>query len=131
MKEGSGSDEGPASVATGPAPSGQGSAPTPAETGEPGRRAPAGAPRDGTKQALVLSLLSRPEGATLDDLLSATGWLPHTTRAALTGLRHKGHEFVRSKTAAGETVYRTADRAEAAGEGRQDRQPAAAQEAAA
>jgi hypothetical protein len=42
--------------------------------------APAKGPREGSKKALVLSLLSRPEGATIDDLLSATGWLPHTTR---------------------------------------------------
>jgi hypothetical protein len=64
-------------------------------------------PREGTKKALVLSLLSRPQGATIEDLLSATGWLPHTTRAALTGLRKEGHEFMKSKNADGETVYRT------------------------
>jgi hypothetical protein len=39
----------------------------------------------------VLDLLRRPEGATLDDLVAATSWLPHTTRAALTGLKKKGH----------------------------------------
>ena len=55
----------------------------------------------------MLSLLSRPQGATIDDLLSATGWLPHTTRAALTGLRKEGYEFAKSKNAEGETVYRT------------------------
>jgi Protein of unknown function (DUF3489) len=64
-------------------------------------------PREGTKKALVLSLLSRPEGATIDDLLSATKWLPHTTRAALTGLRKEGYEFVKGKNEDGETVYRT------------------------
>src|SRR4051812_19315384 len=64
-------------------------------------------PREGTKKALVLSLLSRPEGATIDDLLSATKWLPHTTRAALTGLRKEGYEFLKSKNEEGETVYRT------------------------
>src|SRR5215207_7717836 len=64
-------------------------------------------PREGSKKALVLSLLSRPQGATIDDLLSATGWLPHTTRAALTGLRKQGYEFAKSKNAKGETVYRT------------------------
>jgi hypothetical protein len=64
-------------------------------------------PREGTKKALVLSLLSRPEGATIDDLLSATKWLPHTTRAALTGLRKEGYEFLKSKNEDGETVYRT------------------------
>ena len=76
-------------------------------------------PREGTKKALVLSLLSRPEGATIDDLLSATSWLPHTTRAALTGLRKEGYEFAKSKNANGETVYRTEkhERARGAKEG--------------
>lgn len=62
-------------------------------------------PRSGSKQALVISLLGRPAGATLDDLIKATGWLPHTTRAALTGLRHKGHAIERHKSDAGRTVY--------------------------
>ena len=48
------------------------------------------APRS-TKQALILGLLQRPEGASLADLVAATGWLPHTTRAALTRLRQAGH----------------------------------------
>jgi hypothetical protein len=39
----------------------------------------------------VLDLLRREQGATLAELVYATGWLPHTTRAALTGLRKKGH----------------------------------------
>lgn len=39
----------------------------------------------------VLDLLGREQGATLCELVDATGWLPHTTRAALTGLRKKGH----------------------------------------
>ncbi|WP_097092264.1 DUF3489 domain-containing protein [Novosphingobium sp. Chol11] len=44
-----------------------------------------------TKSALVLEMLRREAGATLSELASATNWLPHTTRAALTGLRKKGH----------------------------------------
>jgi len=35
-------------------------------------------------------LLQRDCGATLDELVASTGWLPHTTRAALTGLRKRG-----------------------------------------
>ena len=62
-------------------------------------------PRAGSKQALLVQLLSRPEGASLDDLLSATGWLPHTTRAALTGLRQRGFEIARSDEEGG-SVYR-------------------------
>ena len=52
--------------------------------------APSQQPRSGSKQALVVGLLSRPEGSKLQDLIAATGWLPHTTRAALTGLRKRG-----------------------------------------
>jgi hypothetical protein len=50
-----------------------------------------------TKIGLVLDLLRRDEGATLSELVAATGWLPHTTRAALTGLRKKGHGIDRGK----------------------------------
>lgn len=44
-----------------------------------------------SKIATVLDLLRRPDGATLAEMVEATGWLPHSTRAALTGLRKKGH----------------------------------------
>ena len=50
-----------------------------------------------TKASMVLALLRRDEGATLEELVSATGWLPHTTRAALTGIRKKGHEIEKAK----------------------------------
>lgn len=50
-----------------------------------------------TKAALVLTLLQRGDGATLDELVSATGWLPHTTRAALTGMRKKNHNITKFK----------------------------------
>lgn len=57
-----------------------------------------------TKLALVLSLLRREQGATLVELVDATGWLPHTTRAALTDLRKKGHRINRRKRGE-ETCY--------------------------
>jgi hypothetical protein len=50
-----------------------------------------------TKISLVLDLLHRNEGASLDEMVQATGWLPHTTRAALTGLKKKGHVVTREK----------------------------------
>ena len=53
--------------------------------------------KEPTKSAIVLSLLTREEGATLAELAAATKWLPHTTRAALTGLRKKGHAIDRRK----------------------------------
>ena len=57
-----------------------------------------------TKMNLVLELLRREGGAPLNSITEATGWLPHTARAALTGLRKKGHEVTRSKVE-GETCY--------------------------
>lgn len=44
-----------------------------------------------SKIEMVRDLLSRERGATLADLSEATGWQPHTVRAALSGLRKKGH----------------------------------------
>ena len=49
------------------------------------------------KTETVLSLLACPNGATLDELVAATAWLPHTARAALTGLKKKGHAIERAK----------------------------------
>ena len=63
--------------------------------------------RAGSKQALILSMLQRKVGASLADLVSATGWLPHTTRAALTGLRKRGYVLERSRPEEGKhSVYR-------------------------
>ncbi len=75
------------------------------QEGAPADASP-GSPRPGSKQALVVSLLERESGATIDDLVGATGWLPHTTRAALTGLRRKGYALGKSKRPDGATVYR-------------------------
>jgi len=63
-------------------------------------------PRDGSKQALVISMLSKKGGASIDALIDATGWLPHTTRAALTGLRRRGFEIERSRDDDAPSVYR-------------------------
>ncbi|MCZ8104343.1 MAG: DUF3489 domain-containing protein, partial [Burkholderiales bacterium] len=65
--------------------------------------------RPTTKRALIIAMLSRREGATMDDLVAATGWLPHTTRAALTGLRQKGLCLERSKSEGEPAVYRIRD----------------------
>src|SRR3954471_23004973 len=59
-----------------------------------------------TKQAAVIGLLQREQGATLADLADATGWLAHTTRAALTRLRQAGHLIEKAKHETGATVYR-------------------------
>ncbi|WP_439580362.1 DUF3489 domain-containing protein [Elioraea sp.] len=47
-------------------------------------------PREGTKQEAVLALLRRPEGATIAQIIDATGWQSHTVRGFLAGLKRKG-----------------------------------------
>ncbi|MEP6784722.1 MAG: DUF3489 domain-containing protein [Sphingomonadales bacterium] len=65
------------------------------------------APAVVSKTATVITLLQRADGATLGDLVAATSWLPHTTRAALTGLRKKGHVIDKVKVD-GVSMYRIA-----------------------
>ncbi|WP_338665634.1 DUF3489 domain-containing protein [Pararoseomonas sp. SCSIO 73927] len=48
-------------------------------------------PRKGTKQQAVLTLLRREEGATIAQVMEATGWAQHTVRGCLAGLKKKGH----------------------------------------
>jgi hypothetical protein len=66
-------------------------------------------PRDGSKLALVIELLRRADGATIPNLTEATEWLPHTTRAALTGLRKRGYAVIRERIGTGDSVYRLTD----------------------
>ena len=65
-------------------------------------------PRAGSKLARVIGLLQRPDGATIPNLTEATGWLPHTMRAALTGLRKRGYAVVRERVDARDSIYRIA-----------------------
>ena len=64
--------------------------------------------RPGSKREQVLQLLKRPNGATLDDIVSATGWQRHTVRGFIAGtLKTKlGLEVESFKTGAGERSYR-------------------------
>jgi len=64
---------------------------------EPLAGSAASSARAGTKVTLLMDLLSREGGASLDNLTGATGWLPHTVRAALSGLRKKGHTIASEK----------------------------------
>jgi Protein of unknown function (DUF3489) len=89
-------------IEPGEAPQAKGCA-SPDEGGYPARAA---APRDRSKLALVIELLRRPDGATIPNLTEATGWLPHTTRAALTGLRKRGYAVIRERIGAGDSAYR-------------------------
>jgi hypothetical protein len=52
------------------------------------------------------ALLRRKTGACLVDLTKATGWQPHSIRAALTGLRKTGADISRERNVKGATVYR-------------------------
>jgi hypothetical protein len=65
-------------------------------------------PRAGSKLARVIKLPQRSDGATIPMLTEAKGWLPHTTRAALTGLRKRGYAVVRARVGVGDSVYRIA-----------------------
>ena len=44
-----------------------------------------------SKRDRLAALLVRDEGATIDQMRQSTGWLPHTVRAALTGLKKRGY----------------------------------------
>ena len=68
------------------------------------------APRPDSKIAKVIALLERDEGATLEEMTKATGWQPHSARAALTGLKKKGHSIAKSKRD-DVTCYRIAGKA--------------------
>jgi Protein of unknown function (DUF3489) len=58
------------------------------------------APRAGTKLAHAAERLRATEGATIAELSEAMGWLPHTTRAVLTGLRKRGYALTLDRSEA-------------------------------
>jgi len=58
---------------------------------EPLQAPPAASVGRTSKRNQLAALLIRDEGATLDQMVAATSWLPHTVRAAMTGLRKRGY----------------------------------------
>ena len=52
-------------------------------------------PRRHSKAERLLDLLRAGTGASLEEMTEATGWQAHTVRAAMTGLRKKGHAITR------------------------------------
>jgi hypothetical protein len=53
--------------------------------------------REGSKLAAVMAMLAREGGVTIDELSATMKWLPHSTRAVLTGLRKRGVLVARRK----------------------------------
>ena len=51
-----------------------------------------------SKNDAVIALLKRQGGASLVEITKATGWLPHSARAVLTGLRKNGFTIEKAKT---------------------------------
>jgi hypothetical protein len=71
-------------------------------------------PRAGSKLALVVKMLGRVHGVSIDDLTKATDWLPHTARAVITSLRNKGYRVVTERNRDKKTIYRIVGDGEAA-----------------
>lgn len=73
---------------------------------KPGKEAGVGSPRAGSKLAKVIGMLTSKAGTTIEAIVKATKWLPHTTRAALTGLRKRGYRVEKERREGGRTIYR-------------------------
>jgi hypothetical protein len=66
--------------------------------------------RSGTKQALLIAMLQAPEGATIAEIVAATGWMAHTVRGTISGVLKKrlGLAITAQKEKGGGSVYRIA-----------------------
>jgi Protein of unknown function (DUF3489) len=64
--------------------------------------------REGTKQAVLIELLTRAEGATLPQMTEATGWQVHTVRGAMAGALKKklGLDITSEKQPGTDRIYR-------------------------
>ena len=67
--------------------------------------------RPDSKQARMIEMLKRPEGATIAQIMHETGWLAHTCRGAMAGALKKklGLTITSEKTSGGSRVYRVAE----------------------
>jgi DeoR/GlpR family transcriptional regulator of sugar metabolism len=61
-----------------------------------------------SKKQLILTLLQRPDGASLDELKARTGWQPHSIRGALAHLKKQGNCLVTTNIAHGQRRYHLA-----------------------
>ena len=75
---------------------------------EPDAAPKARTPREGTKQATLIAMLRAPDGATIEDIMAATGWQSHTVRGAMAGTLKKklGLEVTSEKVEGRGRVYR-------------------------
>lgn len=64
--------------------------------------------RKGTKQATLIAMLQAPDGATIEEIMAATGWQSHTVRGAMAGALKKklGLEVSSEKVEGRGRVYR-------------------------
>ena len=58
--------------------------PTEADSVNPARKI-----REGTKQATLIAMLERPEGATIAEIMETTAWQPHSVRGFIAGALKK------------------------------------------
>jgi hypothetical protein len=67
--------------------------------------------RDGSKQAQLIAMLRRAKGATIDEIVKALEWQPHTVRGAIAGALKKklGLTILSEKSEPRGRVYRIAD----------------------
>ena len=63
--------------------------------------------RENSKQAQVIAMLKRPEGATIAQIVEATGWQAHTVRGTFAGAFKKklGLEITSRKEQGSERIY--------------------------
>lgn len=66
-----------------------------------------------TKSATVRRLLVRDGGSTLEEMIAATGWKPHSCRAFLSGVRKSGDEVIKLERIDGSTAWRVAKQSDA------------------
>ena len=66
--------------------------------------------RKDSKLDVLIQLLSRPEGATLEDMMASTGWLKHTVRSALSHAlaKKRRYDIVSDKPKDGPRIYKIA-----------------------
>ena len=70
----------------------------PEQADPPTPEAATGKAKPGTKKAMLLSLLNRPEGASVHEIMAALGWQSHSVRGCLSSLSRQGtgiHSFRR------------------------------------